>query len=343
MRVCRVVARSLFGEGGRGRIARITPLILVGLLPLATVSPAGVIVHSPDEVLAEWTVPSDDALLFHGPGGDVWELISEITDPAILNRGEGKFFPHQTELVHSALDALSYPTGNLDAEIFILPFPRRGLVTSNAGRATIYLSPGVAPLITQQVHAVVTHEFGHLVHNQLLDAAGWAEYRQVRGIENQTVYHDRAPHRNRPREIFAEDFRFLFGGALANYGGGIENPDLALPSRVPGLEDHMRSLAESPGPSSDGLRPPLRLHPNPTRDEVRMSFAEGEGPGAGEPVGLRVHDVQGRVLVQRELGSETGLRWDGRLDDGTAAPPGLYFIRVQSGARHWAGKLLILR
>ena len=48
-------------------------------------------------------------------------------------------------------------------------------------------------------------------------------------------FNDRARHAYRPQEIFAEDFRVLFGGAAAYFGGSIENTEHpASPKSVAG-------------------------------------------------------------------------------------------------------------
>ena len=62
---------------------------------------------------------------------------------------------------------------------------------------------------------------------------------------------------NRPHEIFAEDFRALFGGPTANYSGTIENPGLVHPGAVPGLAAFFLNLT---GARLDGV---ARLMPAP--------------------------------------------------------------------------------
>src|SRR6185369_3380836 len=93
------------------------------------------------------------------------------------------------------------------------------------------------------------------------DAADlWSRYRALRGIEDER-YCAGAAHADRPHEIFAEDFRALFGDALSNYSGTIENQALRDPSAVTGLAAFIASLRGGPA-LADGK---LEGFPNPTR------------------------------------------------------------------------------
>jgi len=318
-------------------------ILLAALAPTATAA-AAVTVHAANEVLAEWTVHHGDALFFHGPLGEEWQYITDIGDPAIVNKGQGGFFPPDPAAVQGAIDAVEYPLQGINVDVFILPYPRRDLLPSNAGDGCIYLSPGVAPISSQQLHALVAHELGHIVQHQLMpdgDRGGWADYRALRGITDTATYNENAIHKNRPHEIFAEDFRFLFGGALANYSGSIENPDLALPNRVAGLEDFLLGLASATASVNDlPVRGSLRVFPNPTRGAVAVAFTQGS-PVTGVPLTLQVFDVQGREVARREIVGGSPAGWDGRQENGAAAPPGIYFVRVAGGRQAWTGKLLV--
>ncbi|MEO5617015.1 MAG: PQQ-dependent sugar dehydrogenase [Candidatus Eisenbacteria bacterium] len=70
--------------------------------------------------------------------------------------------------------------------------------------------------------------------------------------------------------------------------------------------------------------------PNPTRGAMSMTL---DLPEAGE-VGFEVLDLQGRVVRAQPSRILTAgrwtLAWDGRLDGGAAAPPGLYLVRVRA-------------
>jgi hypothetical protein len=75
-----------------------------------------------------------------------------------------------------------------------------------------------------------------------------------------------------------------------------------------------------------------RLAPNPARGPVDLMFAL---PQAGHAV-VSVIDVTGRQVRRLARGMFAAgahhLSWDGRDDSGGAAPAGIYFLRVQSGA-----------
>lgn len=162
-------------ERRESRHHRIT-LLLTGLGLCLTVlaglprsASSAVVVHGPEEVLKSWTVSSAGRLFFRDPDGKLYEFVTDVADAAILNKGDGRFHTFDEADVLDAVDAVEYPLDELDIDLFVLPYPRRGLLDSSAGRASIYLSPGVTSYQDFQVHAVVAHEIGHLVHNQLMD------------------------------------------------------------------------------------------------------------------------------------------------------------------------------
>mgnify|MGYP001056440738 CR=1 FL=1 len=335
-----------FSRSPRGPSLRPALLAVVAVLVIAAPAAAEVTVHTPDEVLARWTVRSGDALFFQGPHGESWQFITDIQDPAIINPGEGAFFPVDPGLVEQALAAVSYPIGDLAADVFILPYPRRDLIPSSASGNAVFLSPGVAPVSTNHVHALVAHELGHVVHNQYLPdgrEADWTAYRELRGIQDRTLYNDNAAHRNRPHEIFAEDFRFLFGGPEANYSNSIENPGLLLPTQVPGLRDFMLALCGASAVEQMPLvTPSLALYPNPARARVSIAL-DAAIPVDGRPVTVSIFDVTGRLVARRSLGSDAGMEWDGRLDQGGLAGAGVYFVQLSRGAETYRGRILITR
>jgi hypothetical protein len=218
--------------------------------------------------------------------------------------------------VRAAIAGVRYPLGGIDADVFLLPYPRRSGLTSAAAPGLVLLSPGVRPVAVATQHATVTHELGHLVHLAHMpddDADAWSRWRALRGVTDATVYCASAPHADRPHEIFAEDFRVLFGDGLAATDGGIENAGLAPPGAVPGLDAFVRALA--------GGAAGLTAWPNPGRGAIAFTRAGG---AAGA---LDVFDVTGRrVATLTAVGSPTGWSWfwDGRGDDGRSLPAGRY-------------------
>ncbi len=84
----------------------------------------------------------------------------------------------------------------------------------------------------------------------------------------------------------------------------------------------------SPEPSGT-LR--LRASPNPFHSVSAISF-ELQGSG---PVSLRVFDLSGRLVANLLEGNlprgEHSLQWNGKSDEGTQVPPGLYLCRIVCG------------
>lgn len=279
-------------------------------------------IHDADETLRDWCRADSEGRLWFEPAGGVrFELVTSVLDAAIANPGDGSFHPFERAEVEAALGELAYPVSGLRVDVFILPYPRRSGLESAAGPGLVLLSPGVRPLTREQQHAEVAHEIGHVVQYAKLpdsDSEGWTAYRRLRGIEDGTRYSGTASHENRPHEIFAEDFRALFGGATANYSGAIENAAITPPHQVDGLREFVLALA---GPV---LRARLTGAPNPSRGAV--TFARS---GASLAV-VDVVDVSGRrvaTLAPRAVAGGTEWRWDGRDARGTARGPAIVFAR----------------
>jgi hypothetical protein len=141
----------------------------------------------------------------------------------------------------------------------------------------------------------------------------------MRAIEDPSRYSGSSRHANRPHEIFAEDFRALFGGSDANYSGTIENDSLAAPSQVTGLEPFMLDLA--------GVAVAFRAVPNPTHGPLRLSLPHGTA------VALDLFDAAGRRLATLAPNlTATGVEWTfgGRDAAGRPVAPGVLFARARS-------------
>ncbi|MBD3336493.1 MAG: T9SS type A sorting domain-containing protein [Candidatus Eisenbacteria bacterium] len=319
-------------------------LILAGIGMQPAPAAAAAEVLSPREVLARATVEEDGRLYLVTREGTRVRLITDPLDPEITNRGDGAFHPADSSLVARSLAAIPARfTRRLDQRIYILPYPRSGQLRSTAQNRTVYLSPGMRPLTENQVAFLTVHETGHVVHQQFLpdsDADGWGRYRALRGIEDTGIYHAGASHPDRPHEIFAEDFRLLFGGAAAQ-ATPHENGALPDPRSVPGLADFMESLL-----SSDVvvIQPaPLMVAPNPFRPGQQLRF---QLPVSGRAM-LEIHDVQGRRLIAQTIESAAGAgfswRWDGRDALGRELPSGTYFVRVAAESQGSVGRVILVR
>jgi hypothetical protein len=290
-------------------------------------------IHSPEQVLRDHTRLVGPSRLFTDASGRSWEMVTDVGDPAIANKGSGVFHPIPVATIEDALDQVTASSGGLTIEIFVLPFPRRDLLASSADGSSIYLSPGVQPWSAEQVHALVIHELGHVVQHEFLpdDDPAWQEYRRLRGITDEAVYAANAIHRNRPHEIFAEDFRALFGGVEANYSGSIENSDLGHPEQVAGLRKFFTGIINGHSGADGGLFA-LRSAPNPFRPRTTIRFVV---PSGRHEARLDVFSVEGRLvrgLLKEPLeGGERAVEWDGRDDLGRDVAAGIYFARVAAG------------
>ena len=270
------------------------------------------------------------------PGGARFELITSAADPAIPNSGDGSFHPFDEIEVRVTLEAIRYPLGSVRADVFLLPYPRRDGLESAAGHDLILLSPGVRPLSREQQHAELAHELGHVVQYTLMpdsDSKRWEAYRSLRGIEDRTIYAATSIHADRPHEIFAEDFRALFGDALARYSGSIENGSLTRPAEIDGLDRFMLALG-----GVDVTTQRLVASPNPSRGALRFSSY------SRDPVLLDVFDAAGRriaTLSPKPVAAGLEWNWDGRGAGGRAVGTGVVFARPRDGATRAARVTLI--
>lgn len=289
---------------------------------------AGFVIHDAAQVERDFCRWEDGRLYLLLPGGARYELVASTTDPAITNVGDGSFHAFDAAEIRSTLQSVRFPLEHIAADIYVLPYPRRVGLESAAGPGLILLSPGVRPLSAEHQHAELTHELGHLIHYALMpdtDTQAWQEYRAVRGIVDEVTYSADAAHANRPHEIFAEDFRALFGDALATYAGTIENNDLVAPRLVAGLSRFISDLAQQT------LAAPLRVvagDSRASRGSVRF------GRGGTQVVALDVFDVTGRRLASLSpIMSANGIEWawDGRDAHGRAVQSAVVFARARDG------------
>lgn len=88
-------------------------------------------------------------------------------------------------------------------------------------------------------HTVV-HELGHLVYMSMTDEQQ-EEYKTLRGMPKEWDNYPKTNYINRPQEIFAEDFRVLFGGEDASYLSHF-NQELKQPQNIRGLKRFIRQF-----------------------------------------------------------------------------------------------------
>jgi len=315
---------------------------------LATTHPQcpGVRVVDAAVVLADHTETGvDGSLFFVDSIGARWRLVTSPSDPVISNAGDGAFHPVERADIDAVIDAIpARYLAPVSAEIFILPYPRAACLASSADDRAIYLSPGSNAYSAAQAAALVAHELGHAVHRALLpdsDTEGWAEYMALRGIADSTLYRGDAAHAYRPHEVFAEDFRVLFGGTLAAGSGAVENLALASPQDLPEIRAFFERLAVSslaPSVASEdaGLAAPSWVAcPNPSHEgqavtllASRTGMASGDATPAG-PATVLVFDAAGREIGRREVSSlSMPVPVPTRDDSGHELTAGAYWARI---------------
>jgi len=278
-----------------------------------------VTIYPPEEVAAMCDRTGGGARL-EFPGCRPWSLARE----------ESLYSPMPVDEVVMAVRQIDFPLDGLPIDIVILPAPRLDLQASSAEGRVVLLSPARYGYPQEHIHYIVAHEIGHVLHHLLLPNPGddlWRRYASIRGIDIESA-REALAHAERIDEMFAEDFRVLFGGDLARCGAGVENHRLADPGSVAGLEDFFLSI---PGAWENRLR--LYASPNPFVEQVQVeAFALDHAAGVDK---VAVYDIQGRLL--RDLGPKPGaaapsaVTWDGTLESGGQAAPGVYYAVITSG------------
>lgn len=300
-------------------------------------------IYGADYVLEHFVLWQDNDPWLQMPGAPAVELDC----PSSLGGSSDweRFFPHSQDDVVDALRQVDYPHPVDEIEIIILPWPRRWMPESSACGRRIYLSPGISQVPAAVTHMITVHELGHLFHFEHLpdaDLSLWSELRQLRGIEDEGLYHAAAQHCNRPHEILAEDFRFLFGGELANYSGSIENHTLPLPDQVLGYTDFLLRL------STDQLASvslAAANFPNPFNPDTRLRLT-ADASLVGRDLSVGVYDVRGRLVRQLYNGTlfshSLSFPWDGDDDEGRPLPSGVYFSRFHVAGQTLTHKMIMV-
>ena len=275
-------------------------------------------------------------------------VITDVEDPVIYNKGDGEFHPFDEARVTNVLEQITHPRIRTGVTVYILPFPRRTLLVSSTSGTEVFLSPHVLDIHAEVSAYIVTHELGHVFHNRYLENYGskaWADYRFARGITDPSVFSEESIHAYKPSEIFAEDFRVLFGGPDAQFGGNIENPELESPVHVLGLRDFFLSFAE---PDSERQKLVATSFPNPFNPVTAISLRlSGEVLRGGERVSVRIYNVRGALVRDLYTGvpssDQLTVSWDGRDNRGNEVASANYFARVQSRSFATTVKLVMIK
>ncbi|NIM18950.1 MAG: hypothetical protein GTO51_01035 [Candidatus Latescibacteria bacterium] len=303
----------------------------------------------PSSYLNERLVPDMNGGVIPLDNGRYLTVITDIRDPAIANKGDGAFHPFDEGQVITALKEISYPGLHLNVTIYILPYPRRNVILSSANGHEIYLSPHVLEIPYNVCAYIVTHEIGHVFQFGNLpesDVENWDAYKKLRGIDNPLKFYETAPHAYRPKEVFAEDFRVLFGGIAAKFGGIVENPELLSPLQVAGLEAFFLSLKPVDRPAETIVA--LNGFPNPfnPRTQIRVELGNAFALGT-DRLSIRIYDVNGALVRELYEGTpasrEVRIDWNGAANNGTQVASATYFALVRAGEVRKTVKLLMLK
>ncbi|HET9886440.1 MAG TPA: hypothetical protein VFR10_02915 [bacterium] len=330
--------------------ARLSPLWSAVSLLVALPAHAALEVVA-DESVSERFLQTQDGETYLRIDDREWTMITDPHDPSISSLGDGEFHPMSVALVNDALSFIDPLCGKLDGRVLVLPYPRRDNLKSSCEGNLVLLSPGIQEVAPEHVQATTIHEIGHLFQHTYAPegSIAWEHYLDVRGLRD-ARFADTAAHRDRPREIFAEDFRSLFGTALATASGSIENPDLLLPSQVPGLREWMSELSRRPLPPVRENALVYEVFPNPARrgelTEIRFSGDASAFTPASAAAASRawVLDLSGRrVRELRSSGAPSRFVWDGTTEEATAVSAGVYFVRWIDHPQAPAARVHVLR
>jgi hypothetical protein len=280
------------------------------------------------------------------PDGRMVPVVTDIADASIYNQGDGHFHPFTPELLDQALASIRHPHMPLDVRVYMLPYPRRGLLVSSTSGNEMFLSPHVLDIAPAVAAYVIAHELGHVFHNRFMPSgsARWREYRELRGIADEATFNEAAPHAYRPHEIFAEDFRVLFGGAAAYFGGHVENTEIAEPGTIAGLEAFYLRVVDDAAPRT---RIAASCSPNPFNPETEIRIVvPADVTNRGARVSIRVYSVTGalvRDLYQGSAAGDLAVRWDGKDNRGNQVASATYYTQIVMGDERETLKLVLLK
>ncbi len=91
----------------------------------------------------------------------------------------------------------------------------------------------------------------------------------------------------------------------------------------------------------------ISSRPNPFASEIRLRYSVPGAYGSSVPVSLKIFDVRGREVATLASGAaapgEKSAVWDGTYADGSAAPSGIYFLRLTAGRARVVEKVVLAR
>jgi hypothetical protein len=324
-------------------------LCVLGCVSRARAWPAEIV--SADEILPPRAFggPVQASCEFESQAGV--RLVLDL-DPTLLDisnpHAGDRFYPVEASQVRFALEAMrEFAHGQVAARIYCLPGLPRATAKSFAVGTEIFLAPGLGELSQNIVAYTVTHELGHVVQHAFMPGRHgrvWMDYLQTRGLDARS-HNDDSAHRDRPGEIFAEDFRALFGGPDATQSHTLENPTLAWPTEVPGLESYFMSLPQQS--ERGGPRASAHNFPNPFNPVTTITTElSDEMLIPGETVWITIFDLRGRKL--RELRPlpvtpTIAVEFHGRDDRGARLASGRYLYEIRVGSHRVTGAMTLVQ
>ncbi|MAG21217.1 MAG: FlgD immunoglobulin-like domain containing protein [Candidatus Marinimicrobia bacterium] len=102
---------------------------------------------------------------------------------------------------------------------------------------------------------------------------------------------------------------------------------------------------ELPGNGAISERERLRAknHPNPFNPETSITYTLT----APATVDVRIYNMEGQLVQSYRMGYQNegthSLRWDGVMNDGQAAPSGVYIYRITAGDQSYSARMLLMK
>ncbi len=92
----------------------------------------------------------------------------------------------------------------------------------------------------------------------------------------------------------------------------------------------------------ESLNEQISVHPNPFGNRVEFSFTNQTSAIKGS-VNLQIFNNSGRIVFSNQeqmIGVEQNVSWDGKTNEGTLLPEGIYFYQLTIGEKMYKGKLI---
>lgn len=332
-------------KGSRNRFASIA-LVVAACVLGAGAGVAGEVHHFANGIRATIHTAGEIEDLLLSTGGTTLVLADGGSASLELSADKTVWYPFDADVVAGALAGMAGFHADVDVDVYILPLPPAQTGSSFALRDAIFLAPGFGPVNAETVASITAHEMGHVLTWACLDGRPerWQAYMDLRCLDPH-VHNAAAAHAWRPREILAEDLRFLFGGPRANHTGTIENAELVLPDRVVGLRELLVSFLQDPG--SPRRTVVATAFPNPCNPRTSLHLALPAGTADGGVARVAIYDVRGarvRTLTGGRFANDAvTVVWDGTDASGRLVASGQYMYVISAAGHTARGSVTLVR